>query len=289
MSKSTFKPIMAGVLAITALIALFMCAYTTEEGHVTIVKRFSEAKEQVGPGLHFKWPFMDTVEHIEVRTRRSQEDMASSTSEQMPVKVSISVNWTLDKSAALDMYRKYGGVTQFEDRILAPKFRSVTKNVIPHYSAESLIQDREKALVEIFAGLEEVLANYPLKVDGVQIENIDLPTKYLASIETKQTEKNLSDAEKFKLDRQALEAQQSVNTERAKADGIKLVAIAESESIRLRGLAEAEAIKAKGLALRDNPLIVELEQAKSWDGKLPSTVMGSSGSMPILDMRNTSK
>lgn len=41
--------------------------YTIEEGHIGIVKRFSEAKSQVGPGLHFKVPFIDSVEEIEVR------------------------------------------------------------------------------------------------------------------------------------------------------------------------------------------------------------------------------
>jgi len=268
-----------------AVTLLFSSVYTVNEGHIGIVKRFSEAKEQVNPGLHFKVPFIDSVEEIEVRTRKNEEKMASSTKEQMPVTIVVSVNWTVDKTAALELFRQYGGLTQFENRILDPRFRSATKDVIPRYDAEKLIQDRASAIQAIEMNFIEEMKDFPVTVDNIQIENIKLPAKYLTSIETKQTEKNLADAEKHKLARQNLEAQRDVNTAKAKADGIKLVAIAEAESIRIKGLAEAEAITAKAKALGDNPLIVKLTEAQNWDGKLPATVLGN-GNMPILDMRN---
>ena len=272
------------ITAVVAVIIFFSSVYTVNEGHIGIVKRFSEAKEQVNPGLHFKVPFIDSVEEIEVRTRKNEEKMASSTKEQMPVTIIVSVNWTVDKTAALELFRQYGGLTQFENRILDPRFRSATKDVIPRYDAERLIQDRASAIQAIEANFIEEMKDFPVTVDNIQIENIQLPAKYLTSIETKQTEKNLADAEKHKLARQNLEAQRDVNTAKAKADGIKLVAIAEAESIRIKGLAEAEAITAKAKALGNNPLIVKLTEAQNWDGKLPATMLGSSN-MPILDMR----
>jgi regulator of protease activity HflC (stomatin/prohibitin superfamily) len=275
------KSIITGVIAV---ILFFSSVYTVNEGHIGIVKRFSEAKEQVNPGLHFKVPFIDSVEEIEVRTRKNEEKMASSTKEQMPVTIVVSVNWTVDKTAALELFRQYGGLTQFENRILDPRFRSATKDVIPRYDAEKLIQDRASAIQAIELNFIEEMKEFPVTVDNIQIENIQLPAKYLTSIETKQTEKNLADAEKHKLARQNLEAQRDVNTAKAKADGIKLVAIAEAESIRIKGLAEAEAITAKAKALGNNPLIVKLTEAQNWDGKLPATILGSSN-MPILDMR----
>jgi len=272
------------ITAVVAVVIFFSSVYTVNEGHIGIVKRFSEAKEQVNPGLHFKVPFIDSVEEIEVRTRKNEEKMASSTKEQMPVTIIVSVNWTVDKTAALELFRQYGGLTQFENRILDPRFRSATKDVIPRYDAEKLIQDRASAIQAIEANFIEEMKDFPVTVDNIQIENIQLPAKYLTSIETKQTEKNLADAEKHKLARQNLEAQRDVNTAKAKADGIKLVAIAEAESIRIKGLAEAEAITAKAKALGNNPLIVKLTEAQNWDGKLPATMLGSSN-MPILDMR----
>lgn len=265
-------------------ILMFSSVYTVNEGHIGIVKRFSEAKTQVNPGLHFKVPFIDSVEEIEVRTRKNEEKMASSTREQMPVTLVVSVNWTVDKSAALDLFRQYGGLPQFEARILDPRFRSATKDVIPKYDAEQLIQDRASAIQAIEVSFIEEMASFPVSVDNIQIENIVLPMKYLTSVETKQTEKNLAAAEKHKLARQNLEAQRAVNTAKAKADGIELVAIAEAKAIKIKGLAEAEAITAKAKALGNNPLIVKLTEAQNWDGKLPATMLGGDN-MPILDMR----
>jgi len=277
-------PIKKTVAALAVIACLFNSIYTVNEGHIGIVKRFSEAKEQVNPGLHFKVPFIDDVEEIEVRTRKNEEKMASSTAEQMPVTISVSVNWTVDKTAALDLFRQYGGLSQFESRILDPRFRSATKDVIPKFDAERLIQDRATAIQAIEANLIEEMKDFPVTVDNIQIENIQLPSKYLTSIETKQTEKNLAAAEEHKLARQNLEAQRDVNTAKAKADGIRAVALAEAEAIRLKGLAEAEAITAKAKALGNNPLIIKLTEAQNWDGKLPQTMLGGEN-MPILDMR----
>lgn len=205
----------------------------------------------------------------------------------MPVTVHVSVNWTVDKESALDLFKQYGGLTQFEQRILDPRFRSATKDVIPRFEAEQLIQDRATSIQLIENNLIEEMKNFPVVVDNIQIENIVLPPKYIQSIETKQTEKNLAAAEEHKLERQRLEALREVNTADAKAQGIVKVAEAEAAAIRLKGEAEAAAITAKAKALKDNPLIVTLTEAQNWNGQLPKTVLGQSG-MPILDLREKS-
>jgi regulator of protease activity HflC (stomatin/prohibitin superfamily) len=283
------------VLSLIALSFVFGFWYTVDEGHVGIVKRFSEAKYQVNPGLHFKLPFIDGVQEIEVRTRKNIEKMPSSTAEQMPVTVEVSVNWTVEKEAALDLFKRYGGLNQFENRILDPRFRSSAKNIVPKFTAEELIQDRSSAIMGIEANLIEEMKGFPVTVDNVQIENIVLPPKYIQSIQTKQTEKNLAAAEQHKLERQRLEALREVNTADAKAQGvikiaeadakaIELKAHAEAVSIEIKGAAEAYAIKAKAKALKNNPLIVKLTEAQNWNGQLPSTMMGD-GVMPIMDVR----
>jgi len=271
-----------------AVIAVFNSYYIVVEGHVGVVKRFGEAKHQESPGLHFKIPFIETVEMIEVRTRKNAEKMASSTKEQMPVTVEVSVNWTVNKEAALDLFRKYGGLTQFEQRILDPRFRSATKDTIPRFEAEQLIQDRASAIQGIEHRLADEMEGFPVVVDNIQIENIILPQKYINSIEIKQTEKNLAAAEEHKLERQRLEALRDVNTADAKAQGILKVAEAEAQSILLKGKAEAQAIEAKAKALKNNPLIVKLTEAQAWDGKLPATMLGN-GAMPIMDLRPVKK
>ena len=129
------------------------------------------------------------------------------------------------------------------------------------------------------------MSNYPVKLDSAQLENLGLPAKYIQSIETKQTEKNLAAAEKHRLDRQQLEAQREVNTANAKrdaakatADGkaysIEIEAIAEAQAIRVKGVAEAESIKKKADALSQSRVLVEYVRAQQWNGQMPQTMMG---------------
>ena len=265
--------------------AFFGSFYTVPEGHVGIVKRFSAAVKQENPGLHLKVPFVDSVEEMEVRTRKNTENANAATSEQMPISSVVSINWTVTKSAAMDLFVSYGGLDQFEQRMLDPKLRQAAKATLSKFSAEQLIQNREQARSNMQEMFTLLVKDLPISDDSAQIEDVKLPQKYLKSIEQKQTEKNLAAAEEHKLARQKLEAQQKVQTAEAERDAkkaeaggiaykIETEAQAEARSIEMKGLAEAEAIKAKSKALKNNPLIVQLTHEQQWNGQLPTTVMG---------------
>lgn len=284
-SKIT-KNFTKGAIAAVVVLGAWMALYTIDEGHVGIVKRFGEATTQVNPGLHTKVPFADTVEELEIRTRKNAESLKASTYEQMPVTAEVSVNWTVIRSEAFELYKNYGGLDQFENRILDPRLRSATKDALARFKAEQIVQNRGQVIQKIEETLLAEMTDFPVKLDSVQIENLILPKKYLQSIETKQTEKNLAAAEEHRLERQKLEAQREVNTaeakrdaEKARADGsayaITTEAKAEAEAIRLKGLAEAEAINKKAEAIKDSKVLVEYVKAQQWDGKLPTTVMGN--------------
>lgn len=280
----------AVVIAIVVVIALMQAMFTVEEGHVGIVKRFGEATQQVNPGLHMKIPFVDTVEVLEIRTRKNLEKLSASTHEQMPVTAEVSINWTVQRDLAFELFKSYGGLDQFENRILDPKLRSAAKDALARYKAEEIIQNRSKVIAQIEEVLKNEMAEYPVKLDSAQLENLGLPQKYILSIETKQTEKNLAAAEKHRLERQKLEAQREVNTANAKreaamatADGkaysIKTEAIAEAEAIKLKGAAEAEAMQKKAQALQQSKTLVDYIRAQQWNGQMPSTIMGSGQSV----------
>ena len=284
-----FKAIVFQFLwAIILSIGIFGSVYTVEEGHVGIVKHWSEAVRQETPGLHFKLPIAQTVEEMEVRTRKNVEKLNAATDEQMPVTATVSVNWTVDTVEALSLYKRYGGLEQFESRILDPRLRSASKTAISKYTAEALIKDRQVAIADIAARLTEAMSRFPVSLDSVQIEDINLPKIYLDSIEAKQTAKNLADAEQFKLNRQDLEAQRDVNIKKATAQGIELVSIQKAAAIEREGLAEAASIEAKGKALRDNPLIVQLTHEQQWNGSLLTTAFGGNANL-LVDTSNMLK
>lgn len=291
MSPTKLATLVASV-AVTAFL-LLTSIYTIEEGHVGITTTFSKATGQVGPGINFKRPLIDGVKQIEIRERKNGEELAGATKNQLPVTALVTVNWTVNESAALELFKRYGSLDQFESRILDPKLRQAAKAAISKFNADELIRDRNAATALIQEYLVAAMEPYPVTVTSPQIENVVLPEIYMQSVLAKEQAREDAAKEKYNLERQKLEAQKLTQTAEAQrdaaiaqADGeayrIREEAKANAESTRLKGEAEADAIRAVEQALSSNPLIVQLEQAKRWNGQLPSTIMGGQSDLPII-------
>ncbi len=270
--KNLISParIAAILLAIVAAALVWMSVYTVNEGHVGIVKRFSRAHAQVDPGLHVKIPFIDSVEEIEVRQRKTTEKLFAATSNQLPVDATVSVNWTVDRPSAMDLFIRYGGLNQFEQRILDPKLRSSAKAAISRFSASELIRNRQAAVNAIMEDMAVTLETFPVTVNSPQLENIGFPDTYLEAVQEKERARENAEREKHTLEQQRLIALQAVNSAEAK----RLEADAEAYRVITEAEAEADAIRLVNEQLTGSPLYVDLVRAKRWDGVLPQTVLG---------------
>lgn len=265
-------------LTIAFLVALtvFDGFFITQEGNVTIVKSMGKADREVEPGFHLKVPFVESTVDLDIRERKSGGNMQVSTSEQMPADAKITANWSIKKGAGISLYKDYGSLDQFEDKVLEPKLLEAAKQGTAGYTAEEQMTKRDKVTESIRIAFVNKVSYLPIDVSAVQIEDLVFPKEYLTSIANKQTQKNNADAERFVLEKQNLTARQVENTAQAGANATLMIAKAEAESIELKGKAEALAIEAKAKALNGNPLIVALEQVKQWKGEVPTMVTGTS-------------
>ena len=271
-------------IAFFATLTVFDGFFITQEGTVTVVKSMGKADREVEPGFHFKLPFVESTVDLDIRERKSGGKMQVSTSEQMPADAVITANWSIKKGAGLNLFKDYGSLEQFEDKVLEPKLLEAAKQGTAGYTAEEQMTKRDKVTESIRQAFVQKVSYLPIDVSAVQIEDLEFPKDYLASIANKQTQKNNADAEKFVLEKQNLTARQRENTAQAEANSTLMVAKAEAESIELKGKAEAMAIEAKAKALQGNPLIIELEKVKNWNGSYVTTNIGS-GATPFVDLR----
>ena len=175
LSLNLGRAITPTIIGLVVLFLLLGSVYTVEEGHVGIVKRWSKAVDQVGPGLHVKIPIADSIERIEVRQRKNVEDLAAATKNQLPTTATVSINWTVNRNSAMDLFIHYGGLDQFETRILDPKLRSAAKAAIARFQADELIRNRQAAVAAIMEGMALELEGFPVTVNSPQIENLSLP------------------------------------------------------------------------------------------------------------------
>ena len=291
------KRIGLGFIAATILFTFLGSFYTVDTGQVAIVKRFGKAVRMETDGLHLKAPWVEDTVTMEIRTRKYQQVMIVSTTGkiedkngktkvelQMPSAVKISANWNIPKEYALEIYIKYGGLTQFEDRVLDPRVLKVTKASFPKYSIEEIVSNRQGVTDMITNALITSLEGTNVKMSNINIEDIEFPDAIATAIKKKQVAKEEAKTEQAVLDKQKLMSQQAVNTATAKAGSINVVAEAEAKAIRLKGKAEADVIKEKANALKKGGrFIIQYTKAQNWNGVLP-VVAGGSGALPFMDV-----
>jgi len=274
-----FSPVKLGLsigTGLLVLLMLFMSLYTVPEGSVGIVKRWGKVVEQVDPGFHAKIPFADSIREIEVRQRASAEDLTGATENQLPFTATVSVNWTVDKASAMQLYIDYGGLDQFETRILDRELRSTAKGALAKFAADKLIRNRNEAVSLMHSMMVEAMGEFPLTINSVQLENIILPETYLQAILSKEEAREAAEKEKHNLVKQDLEAQQIVQTADAKRDATKSAADGEAYRLVEVAKAEAEAIRLVNNELSQAENFIKLRHIKQWDGKYPQTMLADS-------------
>ncbi len=262
--------------------------YTVAPGERGVVVRLGQIRTTAEPGLHFKLPYVDTVRLISVQTHVMRlEKVESYSKDQQPADIRISVNWEIPASAVAEVVAEYGNELQLIDRLVAPRVHSEFKVVFGQFTAVTAIQERGRLTTEATAALQHAVQG-PVRIVGLQIENIDFSDAYEKSIE----QRMLAEVEVQKLrqnaEREKVQAEITVTVARANADAVRQKALADAEAIRLRGEAEGAAIRARGAALKETPGLVDLAAVERWNGVLP-TQMIPGGTLPFIELGDKPK
>lgn len=283
MSRKAKGWIAGGIIAlIAAAIVLPMTFYTVPDGHVAVVKAFSKAVRQEPPGFQTKTPFVESVEIYEVRERKNTETLNAATQNQLPATAVVSVNWTVNKESAMDLFVQYGGLEQFEERILDPRIRSAAKAALSRFRADEMIRDRNSVVSEIAQEIRNVTERLPVNITDIQLENVDLPEQYMTAILEKEKARENAERQKHSLEQQRIKAQETVQTAEADRDSNKAIADGNAYRTITEATAEADAIELINAQLAQSATYVELVKAKAWNGQLPTTMLTGSDQQGIL-------
>lgn len=259
-----FSPIKIGVIVVAALVALifiFGSVFTVQEGHRAVVLQSGKYSSTASPGLSFKFPLIQSVTQVDVRTQNTGNNVTAGTKDLQNVSTTVGVNYRLNALAVDKIYSNVG-LANIEQVISKRISESVTA-VVAQYNAENLLKQRETVKTQIVDLLSKKLLPYHIIVEDVQITNFKFSEAYARSIESKQIAEQEALTAKHKTAKVTEEAKQAIE----KAKG-------EAEAIRI----QSEAIKANG-----GQAYIDLQAVKAWDGKLPDTIMGN-GSLPFVNV-----
>ena len=276
------------VLAAFALIFLKGLTVIVQSGHVGVVRTFGAVQPgALAEGLHFKKPFVDEVEQMDVRLTASHAKATAASKDLQTVTTEVTLQYSLDGQLAPLIFQRIGTLPKISASIVEPAIQECVKGITAKFTAEELVTKRSIVQQQI----QEALANFINKTlrekgleNAVQIANVaitdfDFSDEFNRAIELK-----------VKAEQSALQAKNEktmrVTQAEAAAEERKLAASAEAFSTEVQSKARADAIQREAEALRQGPQIIQLRAIDKWDGHLPRV---NSGAVPFINVDEVAK
>lgn len=241
--------------------------YSVPTGSRGVITQFGKIIDIEPEGLTVLPPWRK-LSNFSVRAETADiEGAEGSTSDTQPVKVSMTVRYSITPDRVAEVFEKYshdGNLSSYVQTATQEIFKAVTAR----YTAPDLIAQRSKVSADINSSLREKLAQYGAQVINIDMRNFSFSESYMHAINDKVTQEQLRLAAENKLKTVEAEQKQKVAIAEAEAKATLATASAQAESIRL----QSQALKQSGEVLDLRRIEVERVKAEKWDGKLPQNI-----------------
>lgn len=249
------------------LITIISSFKSVPTGFVGIKTQFGKVQNTViQEGLNLKIPYIEKIVLMDCKTKKIEVTSESSSKDLQTVKVTIAVNYNVNKEVASKLYKEVG--IDYENIIISPAMQESIKSVMAQYTAEQLITNR----AEVSALTQEALFNKThsrgFDITEFNITNIDFSDSFDQAIEAKAVKQQEVEAAKAELEKQRIQNEKEVS-----------VAEKDAKVMELRN----NQITDKTLQLK--ALEVKEQLVNKWDGKLPSTSLGD-GTSTLFNIGN---
>ena len=246
-----FSPWMLGVVA--ALFAMLGSIYVVSEGQTAIVLNLGKVvRSDVGPGLHFKWPLVETARVFDRRLQvLDAEPERYLTSERKDVSVDFFAVGRISNVRAF--FRATGGDESVAIQRLAPIIKDSLRNQINSRTLQQLVSgDRAEIIGAQLDTINKGAETLGVDIVDLRIKRIDLPTdsKVITDVYERMSAQRRQVASRLRA-----EGEEQARTIRAQADRQQVVAVAEAErdAQKLRGEGDAEAARVYAQAYGRDP------------------------------------
>ena len=278
------------VAAVVLVIVVFVWPfYSVPTGSRGVVTQFGRIVGIENEGLAVLPPWQK-LHNFSIRAERADiENAEGSTSDTQPVKVSLTVRYSIATDRVAEVYEKYshdGNLSSYVQTATQEIFKAVTAK----YTAPDLIAQRAKVSSDINVALREKLALYGAQVINIDMRNFSFSDSYMHAINDKVTQEQLRLAAENKLKTVEAEQKQKVAVAEAEAGARKAQADGEAYANLKIATAQAEALRVQNAALAQNTDVLELRRievertkAERWNGALPTSIYAGAP-IPFLNV-----
>jgi modulator of FtsH protease HflC len=247
------KPGLVIGLVVAVVLGLMGSMYVVREGQTALVLNLGRvARTDIGPGLHFKIPLIESARVFDRRFYTAEfQPERYLTSERKDVSVDfVAVAYI---SNVGDFFRATGGNEEIANDRLAPIVRDSLRNEINARTLTQLVSGNRTELIEKqLPGINQGAQTLGLNVIDIRFKQIELPTD---SDVISQVYDRMRAERKQVASRLRAEGEEQARIIRAEADRERTVLLAEAErdAQLLRGEGDAEATRIYGQAAGRDP------------------------------------
>ena len=276
------------VCTIGVILVLVSCVGIVPTGYTGILTTFGAVEDRtVGAGFNLIAPWQRIVT-MDNRTQKVEITTSAFSSDIQQVDIIMSVNYCIDQQTAQILYKSVG--KNYYENIMFPRIQENIKAVFSAYNAEALIINREVLSTAAADLLRADMEPYGITIVSVAIEDLDFTDAFTNAVEAKQVAaQNKLTAETQQAQKtmeQEAESQRAIIAANAQAEQDIIAAKADLEVVKIQADAalyagEREANMNERIAAALSPDLINYYWIKQWNGELPSTVLGESGSYMI--------
>jgi regulator of protease activity HflC (stomatin/prohibitin superfamily) len=234
--------------------------------------------EELGEGFHIVLPVLQQVTVYDVRQQEltlatsTGDQINARSSEGLDIGVDVTVIYQVVAAQAARLHQDIG--PSYMNIRLRPQIRTAVRDGIAEYNAANLISSQRMELQRnIELALSESLERDNLRILGVLLRDVRIPTLITDAIEEKQAAEQQVEVEENRRRQAEIAAQRRV----IEAEGERDAAIARAEG-------EAQALELRADALRGNPDLIQLEFAQRLAPTVQTIMLPTDGNF-LLDVR----
>jgi membrane protease subunit HflC len=248
-------------LVVVLLLGLLGSVYTVKEGEGAIVLNLGRvARSEIGPGLHFKWPLVESARVFDRRlTVLDSDPERYLTSERKDVSIDFFTIARIEDLRAF--YLATGGDESIAIQRITPIIRDALKNEINARTLSQLVSGSRADIVDRqLAVINRGAATLGVRIVDLRVKQIDLPTDsgVIANVYSRMRAQRQQVASRLRAEGEEQAQQIQANADR---DVQVLLAEAERDAQKLKGEGDAEAARIYGEAAGRDPAFFDVQRS----------------------------
>ncbi len=251
-SRIPFKTLGGLGVAAVLLMAAMQSIFTVNPAERAMVRMLGRvtSEKPLGPGVHFRVPFVSQVDRAQVSLTNLHIPVFSvNTIDNQKIDLDINVSYLIPESAVYHLLYEVGrsGDTDIRENIV-PVVQDRVSRIFSTKNTNNISEQREGIQAETTRAVQGALKDlFKIDLQSLQIAKILYGQAFIQSNERSVLAKNEAIAEENRVRVAEFQAKQKVTTAEGEAQQARAKAAGDADATRLRARADKEAAELQGL------------------------------------------